>query len=203
MERITQLPRGRHRLTREEVLASQRGRMLDAMARAVAEKGYASTTVRDVIGRARVSRETFYEQFANKEDCFLAALDTAAGALLDAMADALGEDGADPLASFERSLAAYLEGLAAEPAYARTFLIEAYAAGPESLRRRFEVQRRFVEATARTLGARAADERFRCEALVGAISSLVTARVAAGEIDELPRLRRPLMRMVEQLLLAR
>ncbi|HET8672858.1 MAG TPA: helix-turn-helix domain-containing protein, partial [Thermoleophilaceae bacterium] len=97
MEQVTQLPRGRHRLTREEVFASQRGRMLDAMARAVAEKGYASTTVRDVIGRARVSRETFYEQFANKEKCFLAALDTAADALLDAMTEALGEDAADPV----------------------------------------------------------------------------------------------------------
>ncbi|HET8673755.1 MAG TPA: helix-turn-helix domain-containing protein, partial [Thermoleophilaceae bacterium] len=183
--------------------ASQRGRMLDAMARAVADKGYASTTVRDVIGRARVSRETFYEQFANKEECFLAALDTAADALLAAMAEALGEDAADPVASFERSLAAYLDGLAKEPAYARTFLIEAYAAGPESLRRRFEVQRRFVEATARTLGARSADERFRCEAVVGAVSSLVTARVAAGEAAELPRLRRPVMRMVERLFFAR
>jgi len=203
VEQVTQLPRGRHRLTREEVLASQRGRMLDAMARAVAEKGYASTTVRDVIGRARLSRETFYEQFSNKEDCFLAALDAAADALLDAMAQALGENVAEPIASFERSLAAYLDGLAEEPAYARTFLIEAYAAGGESLRRRFEVQRRFVEAAERTLGARSADERFRCEALVGAISSLVTARVAAGRTDELPRLRRPLMRMTEQLFFSR
>ena len=72
---ITQLPRGPHRLAREEVLASQRGRMLAAIAEAVAEKGYAATTVADVVGRAGVSRKTFYEHFADKEECFLAAWD--------------------------------------------------------------------------------------------------------------------------------
>src|SRR6266498_996015 len=57
------LPSGRHGLTRETIVASQRGRLLDAMAAAVAEKGYAETTVSDVVDRAGVSRRTFYEQF--------------------------------------------------------------------------------------------------------------------------------------------
>ena len=74
------LPRGPHRLAREVVEASQRGRLLDAMARVVAEKGYGAASVADVIARAGVSRQTFYVHFRDKLDCFLAAYDTFAGA---------------------------------------------------------------------------------------------------------------------------
>src|SRR5215218_10272373 len=52
------LPRGPHQLAREVVAASQRGRMIEAMAEAVAEKGYPATTVADVVSRAGVSRKT-------------------------------------------------------------------------------------------------------------------------------------------------
>src|SRR3954470_22993998 len=80
---VHQLPRGRHRLTREEVQTSQRERMLLSMAEAASVKGYAKTTVADVIKRARVSRETFYEHFSDKEDCFLAAYDEAVNHVLE------------------------------------------------------------------------------------------------------------------------
>src|SRR3954454_14835880 len=107
-DKVRQLPRGRHRLSRDEVVASQRGRMLTAMAEAVAQKGYARTTVADVLSRARVSRETFYEQFADKEDCFLAAYGFAVVALLGSIADAVGDARADPFDRFESALSAYL-----------------------------------------------------------------------------------------------
>src|SRR5215208_4754465 len=84
------LPRGPHHLAREEVLASQRGRMLEAMAQVVADKGYGAATVADVIERAGVSRKTFYEHFKDKEACFLAAFDTAVEIVLAAVR------GADP-----------------------------------------------------------------------------------------------------------
>src|SRR6185503_3919211 len=51
----------------------QRARMLEAVTRAVAAKGFARVTVSDVVGLAGVSRRTFYEEFTDKEDCFLAA----------------------------------------------------------------------------------------------------------------------------------
>ena len=77
------LPSGRHGLPRETVAASQRARMIDAMAAVVAEKGYAATTVADVVERAGVSRRTFYEQFADKEACFLAAYEVGLAVVLD------------------------------------------------------------------------------------------------------------------------
>src|SRR3954451_4843452 len=89
------LPRGPHGLERDVVLASQRGRMVGAMADAVAAKGYAATTVADGVARAVVSRKTFYEHFRDKEECFLAAFDTGVDLLLDTIVAAHpeGDDG--------------------------------------------------------------------------------------------------------------
>jgi len=58
----------RHRTAREAVVASQRGRMLEAMVKAVAEKGYPATAIADIVAGAGVSRRTFYEQFGDKEE---------------------------------------------------------------------------------------------------------------------------------------
>src|SRR4029079_7555857 len=71
------------------IAAGQRARMLDAITRVVVRKGYAHTTVADVVEVAGVSRRTFYEQVADKEACFLAAYETAAGAVLADIAGAV------------------------------------------------------------------------------------------------------------------
>ena len=63
--------------------------MLVAMVQAVAETGYALVAVADVIDRAGVSRKTFYEQFANKDECFLAAYDATVEDLLATIDGAL------------------------------------------------------------------------------------------------------------------
>jgi AcrR family transcriptional regulator len=72
------LPHGPHRLPAEEVVRNQRARMHGAMIEAVAEHGYERTSVKQVVGLAGVSRRCFYEQFANKQDCFLATFDVVA-----------------------------------------------------------------------------------------------------------------------------
>ena len=172
---VRQLPRGRHRLSREEVSASQRQRMLKAMALAVYEKGYTGTAVADVVAGAGVSRETFYQHFADREACFLAAYEV------------------------DRALRAYLDLLASEGAMARVFLVDVYAAGPQALQRRREVQEDFTAVIAGIFSARSAADRFACEALVAAISSMVTVRVAAGEFDALPGLRTPLVALARRL----
>ncbi len=64
-------------LPRVQVTEIQRSRMLAAAMEAVEEVGYARMTVAQVIGRAKVSRKTFYDVFADREDCFLAAFDQA------------------------------------------------------------------------------------------------------------------------------
>jgi AcrR family transcriptional regulator len=189
------LPRGRHAAPRAVVRETQRARMLEAMVGAVADKGYARVAVADVIQRAGVSRKTFYEQFANKEDCFLAAYDAGVDGLLAAIDDALAELAPDWLAASRRAVEVYLARMAASPAFARAFLIEVLGAGPPALARRDVVQGRFADQLA-AIHRRArldipeipelAPHTFR--AAVGAVNELVTAHVLEHGADTLPEL---------------
>jgi AcrR family transcriptional regulator len=197
MTDVEQLPRGRHSLTREQVESSQRERLLVAMCDAVAARGYVATSVADVIARARVSRETFYRYFADKQDCFHAAHDRGVETLLNEMSEALAP-GAEltPLERLDRATERYLNVLAEHPAIARTFLVEVYAAGPAALRRRTEVQDGFVDVIAGMLEATTEHERFACRMFVGAASALITNHVSLGRCDDLPNLREPLLAVV-------
>jgi AcrR family transcriptional regulator len=191
------LPAGRHSLTREVVLASQRGRLLDAMAQAVAEHGYGATTVAHVVARAGVSRKTFYEHFADKESCFLALYDTGIGYVLGRIVEAIGDDAvaADPRARVAVGLETFLAVLAEEPAFSRAILIEVHAAGAEALRRRRVVLETFagryedINAQLREADpAIAALDHDTALGLVGAILELVAIRIADGRVVELPGL---------------
>ena len=195
---IEPLPRGRHGLTREQVVQSQRARIFRAMADAMAQKGYAATSVADVLRAAKVSRETFYEQFESKEDCFTSALEAATDVVL-AQAFATRPTGGTPLERFDSGLRTYLDALAAQPALSRLFLIEVYAAGPVALERRAAVQRRFAAVLDDTFGRRTAGDRFANEAIVAATSSMVTARLAADDLKGLRALRRPLVGLARRL----
>jgi AcrR family transcriptional regulator len=147
------LPRGTHGLDPSLVAASQRTRLLEATGRAVADKGYAATTIEDLVRGAGVSKKTFYEHFSDKLDCFLAAYEAASDELLahvTAAQENLRETGSDPvsrdwLARTRAGIHAYLRWLAAEPALARVFLIEIAAAGPEALERRERLRDRYAE----------------------------------------------------------
>jgi AcrR family transcriptional regulator len=206
-ETLLRLPRGRHAAPREVVWESQRGRMLAAMATAVGEKGYGAVAVADVIARAGVSRRTFYEHFDNKEECFLAAYDAGVDAMLGAIDDAIGSASGDgPLAIARAGTARYLETLAANPAFARTFLVEVLAAGPRALERRAAVHARFaaqlatIHRAARA-GRAAAPGPHVFRACVGAIHELVTDHVLRHGAEELPSLLDDLVDVERALLL--
>lgn len=199
MRAAGQIPRGRHGLSPEAVRASQRDRMVRATAAAVAERGYVCTTVADVIRGAGVSRETFYQHFDDKESAFLGTLDACAATLRERLEAAAGAHG-PPIARLERALAAYLDAMAEEPTLARVCLIDAYAAGPAALRRRTEMLSGFVTLVADVYDARTEAVRFACEAWVGAVSSMVTMRVATGDVGALSALRVPLTGLAAEFL---
>ena len=194
------LPRGPHGLERGVVRASQRGRMLGAMADSVAEKGYAATTVADVVAGAGVSRKTFYEHFRDKEECFLAAFDTGVDLLLGRIVAARPAGDASWVDGLRVRVRTYLETLASEPAFARTFLIEVFAAGPRALERRAEVLRRFAHLF-RDLHVQARRQFPELPpvpepvyvAAVGAINELVSDHARAGRTAELPQLEDTLL----------
>jgi len=194
-EQRTVLPRGRNAARREVVYASQRGRMLTAMVEAVAEKSYAHVAVADVIARAGVSRKTFYEQFADKEDCFLAAYDAGVDALVAAIDRAVAGLEPNRLAAIETGVHVYLETLAANPAFAYTFHIEVLGAGQKALARRAAVHERFAaQLAAAHVGLRADLPEIRdvpahtFPAAVGAVTELVTAHLIERGAESLPEL---------------
>ena len=195
----TRLPRGRHDLSRDEVTASQRHRMITAMAEAMTELGYVNTPVAEIIKRAGVSRETFYQQFSSKQDCFVAALEETIADLTVALTPGLTSDGS-AIDRFERAVTSYLEALQSNPATARLFLIETYAAGPDVMRRRLELQRQFVDGIAAIFDATTQPRRFACEAMVAAIIALVTARFVEDRVDGIAELREPLVALAATLL---
>jgi AcrR family transcriptional regulator len=140
------LPSGRHKLDRETVVASQRGRLLWAIAQVVAEKGYVAATVADVVERAGVSRRTFYEQFPDKEACFLAAYDTGVEVMLGQIRDTVEEIPETNWRTRARaSIETYMEVLAAEPGFAWASHVEVLGAGPAALARRSAILGLFAE----------------------------------------------------------
>jgi AcrR family transcriptional regulator len=206
------LPRGRHAAPRAVVAESQRERLLVAMADATATKGYANVAVADVIERAGVSRRSFYEHFSNKEECFLAAYDAGVEGLLDAIAEAEeaaqgGRDGVGLLAAARAGTEVYLQLLADNPAFARTFLVEVLGAGPAALARRDAVHERFAQrlaeahaAIADAAGGLPAPAPYIFRAAVGAIHELVTQRLLEDGPEALPRLLGPILEVELRLL---
>jgi AcrR family transcriptional regulator len=185
-------------MRRDEVEDAQRARILVGMAEAMHEKGYVGTPVAEVLKRAGVSRETFYQLFTSKLDCFLAACDLVSDVLVDQLTDALAAPGA-PLERFERTLDAYLDSLASEPAYARLFLVEVYAAGPEAIQRRTALQHRLAEALGGLFDARTDADRFACQMIVAAVSAMVTGPLVAGDVEALRALGPPILDHVRRL----
>jgi AcrR family transcriptional regulator len=139
------LPRGTHGLDPSLVAASQQTRLLEAVGRAVADKGYAAATIEDIVRDAGVSKKTFYDHFSDKLDCFLAAYEAASDELFEHVRAAQEAGGGEWLGRTRAGIHAYLRWLAAEPALARVFLIEIAAAGPEALERRERLRDRYAE----------------------------------------------------------
>jgi AcrR family transcriptional regulator len=134
---------GRHQLSREFIARHQRARIVQALAVEVSQQGYRAVTVADIVKRAGIARNTFYENFGSKEDCFLAAQQFAMSAALGRVVEAAGEIDDWPL-RVEAGLAAFLRYVAEEPALARTCMVEALAAAPSSVRYYEESLQAFV-----------------------------------------------------------
>lgn len=196
---IPRLPKGRHSLSRDEVEQSQRLRLAVATADALAEGGYANTPVAAILDRAGVSRQTFYELYRNKLDCFLDTLDLVGTVLVDQLSAALIAAGGTPVDRAGAAVERYLETIAGNLPFARLFIVEVHAAGPPALVRRAELQDRVVDALAGLLGAGTAEERFACEAYVAAVSALVTLPVATGNGDAVRALRDPLIAQLRRI----
>lgn len=196
----TRLPRGPHGLSRDEVARSQRRRMMVAMTEHMAGHGYGATRVADIVEGAGVSRQSFYGQFASKEACFMAAYDDHVARTLTRTAKSASLPDAPVGARFELGLRTFLEAVSVAPQAARLFMIEVYAVGPEATARRAAAQQEFTQLVIAELACTSDAERFAAEALVAAVGSMVTTRLAAGEAESIPALYAPVLALARQLL---
>lgn len=136
-------PPGRHPLPREFIVRHQRARIVAALAEESMDKGYRAVTVADIVRRAGIARNTFYENFSSKEDAFLATQQYAVEEALRRVVEAAGEVESWP-ARVQAGLASFLNSVATEPALARTCFVEALSAGPAAVARYEESLQAFV-----------------------------------------------------------
>lgn len=162
-------------------------RILAALAIVVAERGYAGTTIDDIVRQAGVSASMFYSHFRSKEDALVAAIDSAGAQIAAVVVPAFRRSSEWPHA-VRAGLGAFFSLLASRPALARLMVVEAYAAGPAALERREEALRPlgllWAEARRRHLGT----SPVAFEAILGAIFHLAYRRIESAGPGDLPSL---------------
>jgi AcrR family transcriptional regulator len=181
---------GPHGIPRPVVSKIQRDRLMRAMARTVAEYGYQETTVRRLLGRAGLSRRTYYELFEDKEDCFLAAYDEVIDHVMEVVIESY-EEGGSPEEQIEHGLRAFLRFCADEPDVARMCVVEVLAAGPAARARRAQTMERLAglmeEALSELRGDKALS-KLAAQGLIGGVHELIYSPIDRGEVEHLPEL---------------
>lgn len=173
-------------------MRSERERLLEAMVRVAAAKGYEATTVADVVEYAAVSRESFDEMFEDKAACFLEAYDAVFDVLVAHVAAAFEAAADEPWPEqIAAGLGALVELLAAEADIARMAMIEVTAAGDEARTRYRAALARFtpfLEQGRTYSGQGEALPADTARFAVGGATSMIFDEVRAGRGPELKRI---------------
>jgi AcrR family transcriptional regulator len=181
---------GPHGIPRAIVHEVQRGRLLDATVEVVAEEGYVDATVHKILKRAGISRRTFYEIFADKQACFIAAYNEAIEDLLRLVQSSCREDDA-PERRIENGLRALLQFVEREPKVARTCIVEVMAAGGAGRERRAQTMEELTTLVANALAEREdRDEALlRARLLTGGVHEMVYGALAErGDVEGISEL---------------
>ena len=171
-----------------------RARLLEGMARAVAAKGYADTTIADIVREASVSRRTFYENFADKAECLIALYEVASGNAIAVLRGAI-DPRSDWQAQVEQAMGAYFGVLARNPVLLRTLFIDILGLGAPGLAARRRANQQLADLMLDVVNNRPG-ERLRktplqptmAMAVVGGINEMVLQAIEqerAGDLQEL------------------
>ncbi len=185
-------------LPRTRVGEIQRSRLLAGAVGTIDELGYPRATVGRITGRARLSRRTFYQMFANRDECFAAALEEVAATVLGELSAA----GLERLAWRERvrmGVWAILAFFDREPVLARVCVVQALRAGPLVLERREEILARLAAVVDEGREERARSDGLTpltAEGVVGAAFAIVYSRLSRRDGDPLTGLLGELMAMI-------
>ena len=186
---MERLPRGRHGLSPEFVARNQRERLIAGLIEALYEVGYQKTTVSMIGEGAAVSKSDFYKHFESKDECFIAAYETAIEQVRECVTAACEEASKEDWPGRVRAaVAALLQQLSNDPALASITLVEGLRAGREVYDRYQGALDSFVAylnegAPGSTPGGKVPEATG--EAVVGGITSLLGRRILAGEAEQL------------------
>lgn len=185
---LSPLPRVRHGLPAGAVARNQRTRIVYATAAVTTEKGYANTTVADIVAAAGVAKEAFYRHFRDKEQAFLDAQQHPAQHIVDELVQAYFAADGWPRRLWS-ALRRMLEMIAANPTFSRMRMVEAYTAGPASIRRAEDIMRSFsifLEEGYRFGGAALQPPRIYSVTIPAAIFEIIQHEVASGRTAQMP-----------------
>ncbi len=199
--------RGRHAPPPEVRLPLQRERLLRAAACEFARRGYAGASSESISRAAGMSKATFYEHFANKEECMLALFDLGAEVVTESMITAAQGAPQDAGERMRAGARAFLGALSAHPEFAQTLLVEIIGAGPRAAQQRDAMLGRFAavldaenaEAARRGLSGRFASPH-DAFAVVGAIAELVSRQLRNGVPAEIAALAPVIERLIMALI---
>jgi AcrR family transcriptional regulator len=204
----TSVPRGRHAPPLEIRLSLQRRRLFAAAAAVFSRVGYADATAEAIARQAGMSKATFYEHFANKEDCIVALFDTATDVVLHAMRTAGDTSRHEPAQERIRApIAAFLQALADFPDEAQTLLVEIVGAGPRAMERRdraLDAVSQYIDDFNREDAERGVAPRLGSPhdafAIVGAVVELASRQIRTGRPADIRELEPVVERLVLGLL---
>ena len=189
---------GQNGLGRDDVATIQRARLLAAMFDVVWERGAAHVTVADVSTRSGVSRRTFYELFDDRDDCLLAAFDEAIDRVTAVVIPAYEGPG-----QWREKIRNALVGLLGvfdwQPGIARLLVVESLAAGPLALQHRAHILQVLAEVVDRGREASGTTREIpalTAEGVVGAVLSVIHARLVSDDARPLIELTSPLMGII-------
>jgi AcrR family transcriptional regulator len=201
------VPRGRHAPPLEVRLSVQRRRLFEAAAAVFARVGYAEASAEAISREAGMSKATFYEHFANKEECILALFDEAATEVMRGMAGAAADEGGSYEDRIRANVASFLEILTQYPDSAQTVLVEIIGAGPRTAERRDAILDLFAEGLLRDnarMAERIGAPRFASKedafAIIGAVVELVSRQLRTGVPADVRQLEPVIERLIFGLL---
>ncbi|RJF89211.1 TetR/AcrR family transcriptional regulator [Oleomonas cavernae] len=190
------LPRGRSSIPADQAREAQKLRLLRAAVTAVSELGYGTTTIAEIVARARVSRREFYALFESKEACFFSACETGLDVMMGRMSNLLENQNIwEPRSALRAAIRLNLQGMAEEPEFTRCIAIGTMEAGGAALQLRFAMVHRWVTMIKAWHGAARAvapDDWREVQpatyiGLVGAVSELITTASVDNRVAELPQ----------------
>ncbi|HEV2944478.1 MAG TPA: TetR/AcrR family transcriptional regulator, partial [Solirubrobacteraceae bacterium] len=191
------LPHGPHRIPRNKIIQNQRARIHGAMVEAVARRGYERTSVKYVVGLAGVSRRSFYEHYANKEECFLTSVDLVAAGVLKRTSEAYRAVDGTLKRRLRAAFEQFTKEIGSDPKGVSLVITEAPMAGAAGIQYLCRATGTFEQMLLRSF-AHAPEANALplpvIRGIVGGLHEMISLRLSTGCAEEIPALTNELLR---------